>query len=105
MAAIAGTVAARALISQAMNTAATSSARRKERGNLDARICAASLRSFARPKQAKAPIRRISVAAAYALEHLGGQGHAYRWDEFQRRYEEHFGPIPAFARSGAPRDE
>lgn len=46
-----------------------------------------------------------SVAAAYALEHLGGQGHAYRWDEFQRRYEEHFGPIPVFARSGAPRDE
>jgi adenosine kinase len=32
-----------------------------------------------------------SVAAAYALEHLGGQSHAYTWDDFKRRYEEHFG--------------
>jgi adenosine kinase len=29
-----------------------------------------------------------SVAATYALEHLGGQGHAYTWDEFKRRYDE-----------------
>ena len=35
-----------------------------------------------------------SVAATYALEHLGGQSHAYTWGEFQRRYEEHFGPLP-----------
>jgi adenosine kinase len=34
-----------------------------------------------------------SVAATYALEHLGGQSHAYTWEEFTRRYEEHFGPI------------
>jgi adenosine kinase len=34
-----------------------------------------------------------SVAATYALEHLGGQSHAYTWHEFQQRYEEHFGPI------------
>jgi adenosine kinase len=34
-----------------------------------------------------------SVAAAYVLEHLGGQSHAYRWDEFQGRYERHFGPL------------
>ena len=34
-----------------------------------------------------------SVAAAYALEHLGGQSHAYTWPEFQRRYEEHFGAL------------
>jgi adenosine kinase len=34
-----------------------------------------------------------SVAAAYALEHLGGQSHAYRWDEFLGRYERHFGPL------------
>ena len=34
-----------------------------------------------------------SVAATYALEHLGGQSHAYSWDEFRRRYEEHFGPL------------
>ena len=34
-----------------------------------------------------------SVAAAYALEHLGGLSHAYTWDEFKRRYQEHFGPL------------
>jgi adenosine kinase len=31
------------------------------------------------------------VAATYALEHLGGQSHAYSWPEFRSRYEEHFG--------------
>jgi len=38
-----------------------------------------------------------SVAATYALEHLGGLSHAYTWDEFKRRYQEHFGvlTIPA----------
>ncbi len=36
-----------------------------------------------------------AVAATYALEHMGGQSHAYTWDEFLVRYEEHFGPIPA----------
>jgi adenosine kinase len=34
-----------------------------------------------------------SVAATYALEHLGGQSHAYSWDEFRQRYEEHFGNL------------
>jgi len=34
-----------------------------------------------------------SVAATYALEHLGGQSHAYSWQEFKRRYEEHFGTL------------
>jgi adenosine kinase len=34
-----------------------------------------------------------SVAATYALEHLGGQSHAYTWDEFKRRYQEHFGAL------------
>ncbi len=34
-----------------------------------------------------------SVAATYALEHLGGQSHAYTWEEFKRRYEEHFEPL------------
>ena len=34
-----------------------------------------------------------SVAATYALEHLGGSSHAYRWDEFTRRYERHFGAL------------
>jgi adenosine kinase len=36
-----------------------------------------------------------SVAAAYALEHLGGQSHAYTWEEFRARHEAHFGAIPA----------
>ena len=35
-----------------------------------------------------------SVAATYALEHLGGQSHAYTPGEFKARYEEHFGPLP-----------
>lgn len=35
-----------------------------------------------------------SVAATYALEHMGGQSHSYTWAEFRRRYEEHFGPVP-----------
>ncbi len=34
-----------------------------------------------------------SVAATYALEHLGGQSHAYTWDEFKMRYESHFGTL------------
>ncbi len=34
-----------------------------------------------------------SVAATYALEHMGGQSHAYTWDEFRVRYEAHFGPL------------
>ena len=34
-----------------------------------------------------------SVAATYALEHLGGQSHAYTWPEFLSRYEQHFGPL------------
>ena len=36
-----------------------------------------------------------SVAAAYALEHLGGTSHAYTVEEFAARYEEHFGPLTA----------
>jgi len=34
-----------------------------------------------------------SVAATYALEHLGGQSHAYTWQEFKTRYEAHFGTL------------
>jgi adenosine kinase len=34
-----------------------------------------------------------SVAATFALEHLGGQSHVYTWDEFTRRYHAHFGPL------------
>ena len=38
-----------------------------------------------------------SVAATYALEHLGGLSHAYTWADFRKRYEEHFvtGDLPA----------
>ena len=32
-----------------------------------------------------------AVAATYALEHLGGQGHSYTQDEFRQRYEMQFG--------------
>jgi adenosine kinase len=32
-----------------------------------------------------------SVAAAYALEHLGGQSHAYTLGEFRARHDAHFG--------------
>ena len=34
-----------------------------------------------------------SVAATYALEHLGGQSHAYTWSEFRERYEATFGRL------------
>lgn len=34
-----------------------------------------------------------SVAATYALEHLGGSSHAYSRAEFKARYEEHFGAL------------
>ena len=34
-----------------------------------------------------------SVAATYALEHLGGQSHSYTLGEFKGRYEQHYGPI------------
>jgi adenosine kinase len=34
-----------------------------------------------------------SLAATYALEHLGGQSHAYTWDEFDARYRIHFGAL------------
>jgi adenosine kinase len=34
-----------------------------------------------------------SVAATYALEHLGGSSHAYTWEEFAARYEKRFGPL------------
>ena len=34
-----------------------------------------------------------AVAATYALEHLGGQSHAYTLKEFTERYAEHFGSV------------
>jgi adenosine kinase len=41
-----------------------------------------------------------SVAATYALEHLGGTNHAYTWEEFGVRYEQHFGPLQQRPGSG-----
>jgi adenosine kinase len=38
-----------------------------------------------------------SVAATYALEHLGGTSHAYSWQEFVDRYAAHFGPLRVVA--------
>lgn len=34
-----------------------------------------------------------SVAATYALEHVGGTAHSYTWAEFAKRYADHFGPL------------
>ena len=34
-----------------------------------------------------------SVAATYALEHLGGTSHSYTLEEFKKRYQEHFGAL------------
>jgi adenosine kinase len=34
-----------------------------------------------------------SVAATYALEHMGGSSHTYTRDEFRARYAEQFGPL------------
>jgi len=36
-----------------------------------------------------------SVAATYALEHVGGQSHAYSFAEFRARYEAQFGTLDA----------
>jgi adenosine kinase len=46
-----------------------------------------------------------SVAATYALEHLGGLNHAYTIEEFSDRYEAHFGPlrVPLSAAAEWPR--
>lgn len=38
--------------------------------------------------------RMGSVAAAYALEHMGGSSHRYTIDDFRARYARHFGPLP-----------
>jgi adenosine kinase len=45
-----------------------------------------------------------SVAATYVLEHLGGQSHAYSWEEFSERYESQFGSLvgPTFRSDAAP---
>jgi adenosine kinase len=49
------------------------------------------LKGMARGASYAVCARLGSVAATYALEHLGGQSHAYTWHEFLARYEAHFG--------------
>jgi adenosine kinase len=49
------------------------------------------LKGMARGAQYEICAQLGAVAAAYALEHLGGQSHAYTWPEFRTRYEETFG--------------
>jgi adenosine kinase len=44
----------------------------------------------------EASARLGSVAATYALEHLGGQSHAYSLAEFSARHTAHFGTPPPF---------
>jgi adenosine kinase len=44
-----------------------------------------------------------TVAATYALEHLGGQSHAYTPAEFKARYEKQFGPLATQWSSSSPR--
>ncbi|HXH08001.1 MAG TPA: carbohydrate kinase family protein [Vicinamibacterales bacterium] len=57
------------------------------------------LKGLARGLDFETCARLGSVAATYALEHLGGQSHAYTWQEFRERYEVHFGPLPLPATS------
>jgi adenosine kinase len=49
------------------------------------------LKGMARGASYAVCARLGSVAATYALEHLGGQSHAYTWQEFLARYEAHYG--------------
>jgi adenosine kinase len=49
------------------------------------------MKGMARGAPLETCARLGSVAATYALEHLGGQSHAYAWQEFLQRYERHFG--------------
>ena len=49
------------------------------------------MKGMARGAALETSARLGSVAATYALEHLGGQSHAYTLEEFLERYERHFG--------------
>jgi adenosine kinase len=51
------------------------------------------MKGMARRKSFQECAQIGTVAAAYALEHLGGQSHAYTMKEFTDRYAEHFGPL------------
>jgi adenosine kinase len=49
------------------------------------------LKGLASGANVETSARLGSVAATYALEHLGGQSHSYTWPEFRARYAVHFG--------------
>jgi len=51
------------------------------------------MKGMATGKSFKESAQLGTVAATYALEHLGGQSHAYTMKEFSERYEGHFGPL------------
>jgi adenosine kinase len=55
------------------------------------------LKGMAAGASFEASARLGSVAATYALEHLGGQSHAYTIAEFSARHEQHFGAQPVLA--------
>ncbi len=51
------------------------------------------MKGMALSKSFKESAQLGTVAATYALEHLGGQSHAYTTKEFSERYAEHFGSL------------
>ena len=51
------------------------------------------MKGMALGKAFKESAQMGTVAATYALEHLGGQSHAYTMKEFGHRYADHFGPL------------
>jgi len=51
------------------------------------------MKGMAAGKSLKECAQLGTVAATYALEHLGGQSHAYTITEFTDRYAEQFGPV------------
>ena len=53
------------------------------------------MKGMARGDEYAVCARLGSVAATFALEHLGGQSHAYTLEEFRDRYEAHFGRVGA----------
>jgi adenosine kinase len=51
------------------------------------------MKGLARGAELLTCARLGSVAATYALEHLGANSHSYSWPEFAARYEQHFGAL------------
>jgi adenosine kinase len=51
------------------------------------------MKGLARAAELRVCAELGAVAATYALEHLGGQSHAFTWEEFTARYKKHFGAL------------